>query len=836
MRIIAINAIAIVGLIILSLYGLNVASVDTEQPCVDENIGGSRTSSRNVDISCTERDLEVTPNLEGDKASVDYSILIINMVDYWDSFTIIVQVDNLYRNWFYFPAETTPIAPSGSQTVIITVEVPNGREAETFGFDVNVTSKANNSRYDTETFTLKILQAYGVHLEAKDNVNHKSLDTDSSEVENDRVVIFEIELINIGTDTDNYEITPIESKYSKYATVSPAEILNLVSEQSKSVTVTVKVPKDTPICDIKLTIKAISRGDDVRYDTNDANDTQDLWISVTQIYDVDVSTPTTSKSGVLGELVQFDFTVKNRGNGDDSILLKLEDKGDWPWTLSTSAPTLQPAGSDGDSKDITLSVVIPKDAEVKSSGYTVNLIMISDTPEGDVVHIARGDLEFTVFVDQEYAINMSVTKNRLDGDPGDTVYFRIKVKNNGNGYDKFDFETSIEKSQENIMPALETYLSTYEVTLPPFEFTYIWLNVSIPDIDEVKYLEDIKAGDYNIKVTARSRGEEIENILDLYVRIKKDYKLEVEPEKSYSADNPLEAHAADPEGVGFYITVTNKGNANDSAILGALDNNPDYWIFNFYIYNEPNQTIYLEPGESQRILVRVTFDKSAGSGIDYAGITAKSTKNSAKYGISFGDRVYINVKTYQLKISDLEFSNPNPDVGENINITASIDNVGKGDAVNIVVTFKDKNEILEVKEIDLIEAGSNVTVQIEWNATAGDHEIIVEVEQFDGTNTSLNKPISIVDDEDTDSSEKTESQDSSKSGLIISGMAVIIVILLIIIFYLLMERRPKKVPVRKPTSATKFTPACPKCNNDLIYLDKFEKWYCDTCKSYKKNT
>ncbi|UCH88806.1 MAG: hypothetical protein JSV49_11280 [Thermoplasmata archaeon] len=698
--------------------------------------------TREVDVSASETDLELSPNLEGSEASIDYDILITNKGKDKDSFTITVQVDNAYKSWFSYPAETAKIDADTSQTITVTVEVPNLRTPETLQFTVTATSVGNTDKSDIETFTLKIMEAYGIDLEAKDKVYKKSLDTDSTEVGNDRVVIFELEVINIGTASDNYEITTVESTHSNWATVSPAEVNNLASGLNTQVTVTVKVPKDTPIGDVKLTIKAISRGDDVKYDTNDAYDNQELWITITQIYDVYIPSPTTSKNGEPGDLIQFKFTIKNRGNGEDSVLLKLEDKGDWPWTLSTSAPTLQPAGSDGESKDITLSVVIPTDAEVKSSGYTVNLTMISDTPEGDVEHIARGDLEFTVTVDQEYAIKMSVTKNRLDGDPGDTVYFRIKVKNNGNGYDKFDLETTLEKSKDNIIPALDTQLSTDMVTLPPFEFTYVWLNVTIPDLDEVSDLMDIKAGDYHIKAIAKSRGEEIEYTLNMNVTINKDYQLEMTADNPAPSTDPMEATADDPDGVKFFVTVTNLGNEDDTAKLGALDNEPDEWDISFRVDNAPTQTISLEPGESQRVQVIVTFGEDVTASVDYAGITVKSTKNNQKYGLGLNDRIYIEVQIYQLKINNIEFSESSPQEGDKVTVTADIQNTGAGDAEDIIVTFKDGSALLKTVEVDKIEAGDTEKVQIEWDVTEGKHNIVVEVEQYDGSTTTQEKAVS----------------------------------------------------------------------------------------------
>jgi uncharacterized membrane protein len=702
--------------------------------------------TRDVDVSSNDPNLELAPNIEGAKAEIDFDITVNNKGRDRDSFDMKVNVDATYSSWFSYPAESAKIDEDTTTIVTVTVEVPNNWMPETIQFTVTATSVANDAKSDTETFTLKILEAYGIDLIAVDNVDKIDLDDSSVGTQgDDRIVVFELEAINIGTSSDNYEVVEVEGADSSKVTitVSPSTVLNLPSGVSQTITVTVKVPNKADIGDIRLTIKATSRGDDTVFNSADEFDEIELWITVTQIHDVDIPNPTTSESGTPGELMKFKFSLKNHGNGVDDVLIKLWDKEDnWPWALSTTAVTLQPAGDDGSTQDITLSVVIPQDAEVRADGYSVNLTIESDlATEDNKVHIARGELSFTVTLEQDYNVKMTVTKNKLDGDPGDTVNFRITVRNNGNGRDTYDLDVTLEKSSDNILPAFETELSRSIVTLPPFEFTYVWLNVTIPDIDEISDLEDIKADTYKVSVHASSLGEEdVDYQLNLNVTINKKYKLEITADNPAPSSDPMAADADEPDGVRFFVTVVNQGNEDDTARLAALDNEPDDWDVSFEIDNTPTTTLSLEPGESQRVEVTVTFGEDVSASTDYIGITAKSTKNNKKYGLAFDNRIYIQVQIYLLNINSVELSK-DPDVGDTVTVTATIENTGEGDAEDLVVTFKDGSALIKSVEVDKIDAGDTENVQVEWKVTEGDHKLKIEVDQFDGTSEDFTKTV-----------------------------------------------------------------------------------------------
>jgi uncharacterized membrane protein len=751
---------------------------DEDPPAADkENVVFSIDPTRDVDLSAVETNLELEPNLESTKASIDYSITVTNKGRDSDSFKITIEdIGSEYANWFSHPAESAKIDADKATTITVTVEVPNKWDPETITFSVRATSVENAAKSDKESFTLKILEAYGVDLEAKDDVDKISL-KNVAVINDERKVDFILNVRNLGTATDSFKLIVVESEYSTWATISPAEVSNVPAYQIMTATLTVKVPKDTPVGDIKLTIKAISGGEDDKFDeNNDPTDSLEVWITVDQIYDVYIPNPTNTDHGEPGELIQFPLSVKNRGNSQDEVLIDLKDKGDWPWTLSKTSLTL----AAGEQVEITLSVVIPSDAEVKTGGYNVNLTLVSDTPEGDEVHLARGDLTFNIKVDQEYDVLLSITKSRLDGDPGDTVEFRISLKNLGNGYDTFDLEYSLEESSDNILPDLDIELNRDLITIPPFEFAYIWLNVSIPDIDEINDLKKITADVYRIEVHAKSLdGDDVKDQLDLNIGIEEKYLLEVVADDPRPVDDALEANADDPDGVKFFVTVTNKGNGDDDADLGTLDREPDYWDVKFQVDKISKTSIKLEPGESQRVEIIVTFEDRVDAGTDYVGFTAKSKGNKAKYGLSLSNRVYIEVKIYTLKITSIEFENT-PQVGQKVQVTATIENIGNGDAEDITVSFKDGDDVLlDTKKIDKIEAGQTESVWIDWEATEGSHKIKVEVSQYDGTEESLEKSVT----------PETELLSAAMQTYLIIGIIVLIVLLALMAAWSVRRRR-----------------------------------------------
>jgi hypothetical protein len=102
-----------------------------------------------------------------------------------------------------------------------------------------------------------------------------------------------------------------------------------------------------------------------------------------------------------------------------------------------------------------------------------------------------------------------------------------------------------------------------------------------------------------------------------------------------------------------------------------------------------------------------------------------------------------------ISASDITLSPEDPVAGETVTITATIENLGTGNVTDVIVEFWDGDSWIGNATLSL-EAGANGTVSVEWEATAGDHDLRVVVdpdnmiaEQDETTNNEATKSITV---------------------------------------------------------------------------------------------
>jgi parallel beta-helix repeat protein len=102
-----------------------------------------------------------------------------------------------------------------------------------------------------------------------------------------------------------------------------------------------------------------------------------------------------------------------------------------------------------------------------------------------------------------------------------------------------------------------------------------------------------------------------------------------------------------------------------------------------------------------------------------------------------GYRQYIEIKLapipdLTLSQSDITFSNPNPVQDEEVTIGAAIQNIGTADASDVIVQFLDNGvQTGSDQMISAINADETESVQINWTATYGSHNISVIIDPYD---------------------------------------------------------------------------------------------------------
>jgi uncharacterized membrane protein len=522
-----------------------------------------------IELQADKIKKDVTPELSGTKAEVTYDVTIVNNGLADDKFDL--AETNNHGFVVELPASPISVKEGESQVITIKILIDNNAPRSSFDYNTNITVTSRNDPDTFETITLKtrILQTYGVELQAKD----KNIETEETLVGNNRIVTFEIDVRNIGTGEDTIKFE-LSGDYDSWGTLNDSSF-DLNSKELQKLEVEVRVPRETLEGDYSLILKAISRGDDDKYEeTSDEFDEIKLTVQVTQFYELELDPGETMKTGVPGDTVDFNFFVNNRGNGEDTANLQKRDYNiDWLWTLSQKSPKLQPTGDavGGDKREIKLTVDIPTDENGKNGFYNISIYVYSTPPSGKEIQNNGQPIEFTVKVDPVYEMDLILDyPTSLDDqkdEPGRKIDYKVTLKNKGNTRDTFKLSVTGSKSGWVDLP-----YST--VTIGEYKSRIINFTVNIPDITEVD-VEDIEAQKYQIKLRATSEGDSDKyDELILNPTVEKEYSVELEPTEIDIENNigQLKANPnADPEYAEFSLTIKNEGNTLDRIQLSATN-------------------------------------------------------------------------------------------------------------------------------------------------------------------------------------------------------------------------------------------------------------------------
>ncbi len=681
-----------------------------------------------IELQADKLKKDVTPNLSGTKAEIEYTVTIWNRGLDKDSFDITESNDHSFITEIN-PTTTSSIDSGDSAVVSVKLIIDNKAPMTTSDYSttITVTSRTNPDKSEIIVLKTRIKQTYGVELQPLDS----TIETEDTLNGDYRIVEFQVDVENIGTGEDTFKLE-LDGDYSNWATLSETSFLSLNSKQKQVMTVTVKIPRETAIGDIPIILRAISRGDDTLYEEkNDALDEVTLTADVTQFYELTLtSAESTTKSGLPGDTIDFTITINNRGNGEDTVLLEKKDYDlNWDWTLSARQFTLRPTGdaASGDKRDITLSVDIPTDKYGESGTYDISIIVYSmDTPEGRISHNGNDPLIFTVKVDEEYDVELVLdypsSSTEEKADPGRSIDYQVTVKNRGNTLDTFTLEASGSKSDWMNMPIKS-------VTIGPYKSTKVNFTVEIPDLDEVDAV-DIEANKYTItlKVTSEGNSEKYDEV-DIHPTVNNMYKITLDYSELDTNANNEGVVTVDPNGdpdyAKFTLYLTNDGNALDSVTITATV--PDDWTVDFD--NVGTKTLNVEVGVTKQVSVKITPPDDAKNSEDRKiTVTVKSKDQKTK------ETFYIRaeIETAVIKFTDFTITGDKSE-GSKVTIKLTMKNDGTVDAEDIRIKFSDKNEIIKEDTTKLLAAGETKTISFNYELTGGEHEITAEtVDEWSG--------------------------------------------------------------------------------------------------------
>ena len=243
-----------------------------------------------------------------------------------------------------------------------------------------------------------------------------------------------LEITNLGNREDTIKLEMKSESGRDWGHLSTTKVILRPGEKAK-VYLNVSVPNDALAGVMEnITIRAITN-----YGNGPVEDKRTTYTTVAQVYllNVEVLAPT-DLTGLPEETLKYTVRVTNRGNGEDLILLGVNDTFGWDVKFSENAFLLD---NKGDYNNVTVSVTIPKG----ETYLTKRAFFIKARSSGGVFFYSQNSMNATVELLQD-ALLEQVTPDQMGG-PGEVLTYQIDVINKGNR-DNQDFTLRVRRDIE----------------------------------------------------------------------------------------------------------------------------------------------------------------------------------------------------------------------------------------------------------------------------------------------------------------------------------------------------------------------------------------------------
>ena len=472
---------------------------------------------------------------------VYYSFEVINKGNAVDTFNLAVDTSSLPEGWDA-SLDQDKISNLGvddniTLTDVLVVKAPENAAAESeTSIIVTISSDYNSSINSTYTSRSTVLQKF------EPKISIVGQDTMSGKPEEQ--VNFTIKVENDGNGEDDISLTLMGGN-SSWGQLGDSAF-TLSAGANATTTLRVTPPKDTEAKNgYILVVKATSEDDTTSASRN-------TFINVEQIFEVSVQVSgDSSKKGDPGDELTYSITVKNKGNGEDTVSLSLEgDKASWGSIIDEVELT------SGESTSVNLTVNIDDDATVGD-----NDIIVRGTSEDNPSANDTGTVKVTV--NKQFKVDVVVSSK--SGDPGSTIVYPVRVQNEGTGVDTFSV-------------TVDDYPEGWSVDPVSFQVEDIEaggeqvVNLSV----SIRSGEDNKA--FSINLTASSDEARKENppkyvntTVSIITIVNQEYWIELD------LDNPGDINVAATVGIPTSVDfdVVNKGTGEDVVSLTATA--PEGW-------------------------------------------------------------------------------------------------------------------------------------------------------------------------------------------------------------------------------------------------------------------
>jgi uncharacterized repeat protein (TIGR01451 family) len=512
-------------------------------------------------------------------------------------------------------------------------------------------------------------------------------------------VEYDLTLTNLGPVEDTYQLSITGAEWG--VTLSQDEI-TLAPGASSDFTASVVVPLNAMAGDWDtFTLKAISQTDD------DINAEVELTTTGGAVYAFSFTADPAEKTGLPGEVVEYELILTNLGNASDAyILTKVEgaiipDPPYYPWVFELSE--IYVALEAGAQITIFGYHTIGDDALAGESETVEVGATSSENPSTAVVHLATT-------ADVFYNLSLTTDDAEKIGLPGATVVYDLTLTNTGNAADIYNL---------SFTGALwEVTLSHELVTLAVGESADLTASVLVP--------ADANYGDWDaFTVQAVSQGDdEVSAEVELTTTAGAVYGLNLTADETELTGLPGDT-------VVYDLTLTNTGNASDTfdlSFTGAL------WDVTL-----SQDIVYLAAGESADFTASVVVPLDAMAG-DWDAFTVEAVSQAddeitgeVELATTAGSVYGLTLTADEVELSGLP--------GETVSYDLTLTNTGNaGDTYDLSFTGAEWGVTLSQDEINLAAGASaefTASMVVPLDAMAGDWDAfaVLAVSQGDGAVT-----------------------------------------------------------------------------------------------------
>ena len=521
---------------------------------------------------------------------------------------------------------------------------------------------------------------YGVTLAGVGSLKTETTDASAA-------VTYTLKVTNTGNTNDTINLS---TSGDASATLSPTTV-PLDAGAARNVTLTVSGNALTTAGDYEVKVKATSQGDSTK--TAEVTTTT----TVLPVYGVTLAGvgKLTTETFDASEGVSYKFTVTNTGNTDDVIDLTSSDDAA---ILSQTSVSL----AAGASAEVTIT--ISGDDLATAGDYEVK---VTATSQGD--NTMSSEVSTNTKILPVYGVTLAgvdeLTTKTSDASEG--VSYKFTVTNTGNTDDVIDLTSSDDAA----------ILSQTSVSLAAGASAEVTITISGDDL--------ATAGDYEVKVTATSQGDE-EKTAEVTTKttILPVYGV------TLAGVGDLTTETSDAsEGVSYMLTVTNTGNTDD--VIDLTSSNDAATL--------SQASVSLAGGASAEVTITISGDDLVTAGDYEVKVTATSQgDNTMSSEVSTNTKI---LPVYGVTLAGVdELTTKTSDASEGVSYMLTVTNTGNTDDVIDLVASGDAVATLSQDSVSLAAGASAeiiLTISGDDLAIAGQYEVkVTATSQGDNTMSS----------------------------------------------------------------------------------------------------